>query len=129
MSLVVLRSWSDGQPPKIRGIAPPDSDKDEVVVPDHKGQFVTTDASQTKDGGRKTGQRLAPIPHPRSSVPPLVPANSLASPSPSPPVPEIRTKSGQQWANSLNRNEKAKTLPPDFQKSEKFQLSRGEKPY
>ena len=40
MSLVVLRSWSDG-PPKVRGIAPSDSNEKYVYVPDHRGQFVT----------------------------------------------------------------------------------------
>jgi len=39
MSLVVLRSWSDGAP-KVRAIAPPDDD-DSVYVPDSHGHFVT----------------------------------------------------------------------------------------
>ena len=40
MSLVVLRSWTDG-PPKVRGIAPSESNEKYVYVPDHRGQFVT----------------------------------------------------------------------------------------
>ncbi len=46
MSLVVLRSWSDG-PPKIRAIAPPDDDR-AVYVPDHQGRFVTEEAKDDK---------------------------------------------------------------------------------
>lgn len=44
MSLVVLRSWSDG-PPKIRAIAPPDDDRAEYV-PDHQGRFVTEESKE-----------------------------------------------------------------------------------
>lgn len=48
MSLVVLRSWSDG-PPKVRAIAPPDDDRS-IYVPDHKGRFVTEEAKEIPKG-------------------------------------------------------------------------------
>jgi len=60
MSLVVLRSWTDG-PPKVRAIAPPDDDRS-VYVPDHKGRFVTEEAKEELDH-----PRLHAVEHPRSA--------------------------------------------------------------
>ncbi|ODM97283.1 hypothetical protein Ocin01_09399, partial [Orchesella cincta] len=59
LSLVVLRSWSDG-PPKIRAIAPPDDDR-AIYVPDHHGRFVTEEAKE------EASPRLHVVEHPRSA--------------------------------------------------------------